>query len=481
MIEHRTNDVVVSDDEALEDLGVVPRLPRPLRTLTTLALAVASEGPTLSVLLGGSLLISVIGGFGVWVALFVLMMQIILCLVFAELASQYPLEGGLYQWATRIAGDYVGLLVGIFYLAFWVLAFGPIGMIAASVLHAISPSFNPTQEAGYLLGSLVMVVSGLVLAVRLRFLAYVNAVGVAAELFVLIGAGLLLLTHASQTLSTLWHTTPGFSFPLTPILAIIFVLPALSGFELVGAFSEEAVDSQRNPPHAIIRACAGAGGAFCFFLFAAVLATPHLDIAAKNPSGFVPAALATLGNVPSKLFLIAALVALVSTTMASIAGVSRLIFGMSRDGSFPGRRLFQKQARWSGEPIYAIVLATLLFLAPQFLPNIAVIVASTAGMVAAAYLLVIAGYCIRRLRGDRGPTAPFILGRRGAVIGGVLFVWLAFIVIEDLVPRTSSNPNLGSLPVFEEILIGAFLFANAYWFGFARHRNKPTPQLAQGE
>jgi amino acid transporter len=295
-------------------------------------------------------------------------MQIILCLVFAELASKYPLEGGLYQWAARVGGEYVGLMAGIFYLAFWILAFGPIGSIAASVLHAIVPSFNPTQNAGYLLGSITMVASGLVLGVRLRFLAYVNAAGVVAELIVLVGAGILLLFNASQTISALGHTTPGFDFPVTLILALIFVLPALSGFELVGAFSEEAVDSQRNPPRAILRACTGAGAAFCFFLFAAVLATPHLNVAAKNPSGFVPAALSTLGKVPAKLFLIAALVASVSTTMASIAGVSRLIFGMAREGSFPGRRLFNRQARWSGEPIYSIVLATLPSWVPSFSP-----------------------------------------------------------------------------------------------------------------
>jgi hypothetical protein len=53
MIDKQTQPAV-SDDDALKALGVTPKLTRPLRMVTTTALAVAGEGPMLSVLLGAA-------------------------------------------------------------------------------------------------------------------------------------------------------------------------------------------------------------------------------------------------------------------------------------------------------------------------------------------------------------------------------------------------------------------------------------------
>jgi hypothetical protein len=93
-------------------------------------------------------------------------------------------------------------------------------------------------------------------------------------------------------------------------------------------------------------------------------------------------------------------------------------------------------------------------------------------MLAVSYLLVVAGYSLRRFRKDGGPLPPFNLGRWGASVGVTLSVWMAFVVIENLVPRSASNPNLGPPPVFEEIAVGTFLFATAYWFLVARNETK---------
>jgi amino acid transporter len=397
------------------------------------------------------------------VLLFVLLMQSLLCLQWGELVSKYPLAGGLYQWATHVGGPFLGLLAGVVYLAFFVLALGPIGLVATAVLKSLIASFNDTRAAELIIGSVIIAGSGIVLGLKLKVLAYVNAAGVIAEMIVLVGAGIALLFNTNQTLSVLFHTA-GHGFTAgTAVLAMIFVIPALSGFELGGSFAEETVHAQRTTAHAIVRAAVGAGGAFVFFLFAATLASEDLGSAAIDPGAFVPGALGGLGEFAADLFLVSALVALVSTVMATLAGISRLVFGMSRDGLFPGSPILRRQAR-SGEPTAAIVFVTVLCLMPQFLPSLGVIVAATGGMSAFAYLLVVSTLGRRRLEGWPHEPAPYSLGRLGPVLNAVAVAWLTFVVIENLVPRAATNPDLGPLPVLWEILGGVILVCVAWWF-----------------
>src|SRR5262249_23198326 len=129
--------------------------------------------------------------------------QFLVALCFAELAAQYPLSGGVYQWSKQLGSAQLGWMAGWVYLACAVITLASVALALQTTLPQISPVFQLVGRAddhldsaknAVILGCLVIGFSTLVNTVGVRILARINNVGVLVEMIgALVLIGLLAL------------------------------------------------------------------------------------------------------------------------------------------------------------------------------------------------------------------------------------------------------------------------------------------------
>ena len=103
-----------------------------------------------------------------WTWPFVLAGQLLVALCFAELASRFPLSGGVYQWAKFTGNPFLGWMTGWIYLACLIVTIAAVAMALQVSLPQISNSFqiigtsNDAKSVAMnaiLLGSILIVIS----------------------------------------------------------------------------------------------------------------------------------------------------------------------------------------------------------------------------------------------------------------------------------------------------------------------------------
>ncbi|NED08027.1 amino acid permease, partial [Streptomyces sp. SID6648] len=79
--------------------------------------------------------------------------------VYAELSSQFPMTGGVYQWVRRLGGPRLGWLVGWLYLASAVASLTTVAYLGASWLHMLVADGTPSPLTHVLLGVVFVAVA----------------------------------------------------------------------------------------------------------------------------------------------------------------------------------------------------------------------------------------------------------------------------------------------------------------------------------
>jgi amino acid transporter len=293
----------------------------------------------------------------------------------------------------------------------------------------------------------------------------------------------VLLFHHHQNLSVLTKTggSEGTGSYLVPFLIVIaLVTTQFVGFETAGAFAEETENSRIKPSQAII---AGLGGAALFvFIFdlCLLLAIPDVGKAMTSPS-LIPTILHDeVGNGFEKLFLVGALIAVVSTAVATLATIVRTIYGMARNDQLPAKAFLTKLAPGSDEPVGSIVVAVVLSMIPLiFIKKIEVIVAAITAMILIPYIIVLVSLLYRRLTGWPRRESKFNLRGWGLPVTVVGLIWTAFVFIDSIWPRDVTNPKFGVGPmrVIDDIAIGTFIIGAIWWFAYLRPRAEAVPPL----
>src|SRR5215467_1800088 len=133
--------------------------------------------------------------------------QFLVALVFAELASRYPLSGGAYQWSKLVGSPLLGWVVGWTYLACLVVTLAAVALALQSTLPQISDWFEFVGSAGnshdsavnaVILGCVLIAMTTAVNAIGVGLLARVNNVGVFSELIGVAVLIVLLERHAAR-------------------------------------------------------------------------------------------------------------------------------------------------------------------------------------------------------------------------------------------------------------------------------------------
>ena len=432
-----------------------------------------------------------------WTWPIVLLGQLLVALIFAELAAEYPLSGGVYQWAGRVGGAPVGWMAGWIYLACATVSLASVATALQGVLPRVIPWFqwvgdasNPNDAArnAVLLACALVALSTLINVLGVRWLSRINNAGVFAEMAgaVLLvsllafaarrGWGVLLQVPsppaggAGEAASSLARMAPFLAAALVPSFVMY-------GFDTAGALAEETDNPRRKAPWAILGALGAVGLVGTLLIITALRAAPDLT----NPElGRLGGGMAiiieeALGSGWSRWLLLDMALAIVVCSLTVHASAVRLIFAMARDNSLPGSKPLASIDQATRTPRLPAVLlgagAILLLAANANFPQVVEVMASVAVAWAnLAYLFVTVPRLMGRLRPDaeREPDVEaarsrqlFTLGRWGLPINILAVVWSLALVVNVGWPRAEVYgewwPRRFAAPLSTVVMLGAGL------------------------
>ena len=400
-----------------------------------------------------------------WTWPFVLVGQLLVALCFAELASRFPLSGGVYQWAKFTGNPFFGWMTGWIYLACLIVTLAAVAMALQVSLPQISASFqiigtvnDPKSVAvnAILLGSILVVISTIVNAKGIKLLAVINNIGVFAELIGIILLIILLFLSSvrSPVEAVVDIKDAGTAFTSFPDLSILLAATALTasyvlyGFDTAGTLAEETHDPRKKAPRAILQALLAAGVGGLLVLLFALMAAPDLGLPELGSiSGGLPMLVkSVLGETTGILFLCVVIFAIIVCTFAVHSGAVRLMFAMGRDGRLPFSKPLSEVSHKTQVPVLATLLCGLaaiiiLVVNIQF-PKVFELVTSIAILWAnLAYWIVVAVQLKNRFRSARKGVdmdAKFSLGKWGFPVNILALFWSSFMVINVSWPRTAT-------------------------------------------
>ncbi|MDN3655587.1 amino acid permease [Ferruginibacter paludis] len=400
-----------------------------------------------------------------WTWPFVLVGQLLVALCFAELASRFPLSGGVYQWAKFTGNSFLGWMTGWIYLACLIVTIAAVAMALQVSLPQISNSFQVIGNSNdaksvavnaIVLGSVLIIISTVVNARGIKLLALINNIGVFTELIgIVLLIVLLFLNRVRSPIDAVVHIkNAGSAFNAFPGLKIFFAATALTasyvlyGFDTAGTLAEETHDPRKKAPRAILQALLAAGFAGLLVLLLALMAVPDFNMPdLGNINGGLPMLVkSVLGETTGRLFLCNVIFAIVVCTFAVHSGAVRLMFAMGRDGYLPFSKSLSHVSAKTQTPVLATLLcglAAIIILAVNLqFPKVFELVTSIAILWAnLAYWIVVALQLRNRIiltRNGGDADARFSLGKWGFPVNILALVWSSFMVINVSWPRTAT-------------------------------------------
>jgi len=267
-------------------------------------------------------------------------------LSYAELASALPKAGGEYQFI-KLAFKRVPLLA---FMAGFLIAVN-----AAATSATVSIAF-----AGYL--KVFVDLPGPAISVALLAVCTViNIRGIrestwASITLICVEVGGLLVMIACGVLGGVWEniTAPaeeinvGAVFGATALIFFVYI-----GFEDIVNLSEESNEPKRNVPRALLIAVTVTSAIYLLVALSVIALVP--PEALQDSASPLETAAATVSPLAGKVIAVTALFATASTALISLISISRLLFGMARDGDMPkplARLLPKRKTPW----IAALVL-----------------------------------------------------------------------------------------------------------------------------
>ena len=448
------SDVAAKDDAHLRSLGIKPELRRTLGFLSNFAIAFSF----ISVSTGS------FGNFGVGIGLggpaffwswpIVIIGQTLVALVFAELASHFPVAGSIYQWSKRLSNRTLGWFTGWFYFWAQVVTVTAVAVIVAFVLDGIhgpmpdgsgwldSPDPTGLTTMFTFVSLVTLVITTLINAFGVRLLSILNNIGVATEILGMFVFALILLFFANHNSPSILFDTGGAeaatggSYLPAFMLGMFMALFIVYGFDTAGTFGEETLDASRQAPRGVLSSILISGAVGAVFLLGVILAMPDTQATmAEGQAGGFPIATIINGALTQELFagitlgevyLFVILASVFVCTLAIQGAATRMMFSMSRDHHLPLGKLWGQvnpSFRTPANAAIAVgVLAALPILVVGPLGGFYMSIAAT-GLIYLSYFLCNVGVLMARRKGWPHKPAWFNLGRWGMPVNILALLW----------------------------------------------------------
>jgi amino acid transporter len=438
------------DAHRLRELGYEQELHRGLHIFDNVAMGFAAISPVVGLYAVAFVGMTVAGPAWVWVLPVTLAGQCLLLVVYSELASQYPIANGAYQWSRRLLGPRYGWFNG--WVALWAFAVANTTIAYLGAPWALTLlGIEPTAHAVVVTGMIFIVFCSLAGARGIGVLKRVLKLGIAAEALASVGVGIaLLLAFREQPFSILGDTLGAEALSGGSTGAAFLAAMAVGGWVFIGfdacvATAEETRDAARHVPRAVWIALLSVGALVILNAFAVTLAHPDpaAVVGGEDVDPVTTAVVTSFGSWSTKPFAAVVLVGFLACGMAAQGITARSIYSVARDGALPASRFLSKVDR-HGTPRGALLATTAvgclgLLLGLDSTAIGSLITFGTAGIYV-AFLLVALAALVARLRGTWTPGGTVRLGRAGTVLNAAAVAWLVFETVNIAWPRESLAP-----------------------------------------
>jgi amino acid transporter len=488
--QHAADGDAHGDDARLRELGYRPQLRRALGLFGNMSVGFTYLSPVVGVYALFALLLPVGGPAALfWSIPFVAAGQLLVALTFGEVASHYPVAGGIYQWARRLVGRNYGWLAAWVYLCALMATISSVAVLANAFFAALF-EYEATTTSTFLLAVSLLVLGGVINLMGPRALGRVALAGFWAEVVgsVVLGAYLLLF-HNRAGLGVVLDTThldgdavvTGFTVS-TFLGALLFSMWIFYGFEACGDIAEEVRDASRRVPRAMLLTIGVAVGSVVLVTLGFLVGIedyPALLASGEDPISVVLASAFGGSEVLTKIVYAMICVAFVSCVLAIQAATSRLLFSLARDRVLPAGRVLAGVNR-HGVPVAAIVATTatpaVVAAVDSFVTEGRMVYFAIAGMYV-AFQCVVLGALVARLRGWR-PAGRFSLGPAGVLVNVVALAYGIF-GIWVLSTRGGAFDEAGGF-VDRNLVVLSLLLVVGFGLAYLALR-RPTRHLAETE
>ena len=456
-------DQAARDDAHLQSLGIKPELRRTLGFLSNFAIAFAFISVSTGSFgnFGGG--IALAGPAMFWMWFVICGGQFLVALVFAELASHYPVAGSVYQWSKRLSNRGLGWFTGWFYFWAQIVTVTAVAVIVAFAVGSLAAAAGAATDASAYLASpsplgittmfkfiaiVALIITTIINAYGIRLMSILNNIGVATEILGMLVFALVLLVFANvQPPSTLLsmngaEAAQNGNIPATLLLGMFMAVFIVYGFDTAGTYGEETVDAGRQAPKGVLSSILVSFLVGLIFIPAVILASPNItDTMAEGAAGGFPIGTIingaftqeiAFGITFGELYLLVILASVFVCTMAIQGAASRLMFSMSRDRHLPaGGWLGHVSPRFktpANATVTVGIIAALPLLVLEPFAAISVSIAAT-GLIYVSYFLCNAGVMRARTKGWPHAHAWFSLGRWGKLINAVALIWGGLMIV----------------------------------------------------
>jgi amino acid transporter len=433
----------------------------------------------------------------IWLTLIPLIGMLFVALVFGELASHYPVAGGMYQWSKFSVGPKFGWFVGWFYgiaLLVTVAAVdtGVVSYVAALTHNWFGWNLNPAAHGT------ILWITLLLLAIQTTL--NITGAGVYVEIVGTFGIFMILWIHGfHHGLGFLFdskgaaHTaTNGYGLNFhghwltgAALIAVLAPVYIFYGFESAGDIAEETKDASRQIPRAMRAALIWGGVGSLFLTAGLLLAMPeHNAVAAPVKGGGVPFILGELSEGMQDFLLCLIIFAFFSCGTSIQGAGSRLAFSFARDGALPASGWISKVHQRFRTPVNALLMGAvitvlfvlLVFPSPKknidilfitYPANVNVLVSLVSFAVSGIYLSFLLAVIAAIVAHARGwvPEGAFKLGRWTWPVLIIAVGYLGLMLVNMVAPTGLDSPRalfnidwITGTVMFVIAVIGVLLF-----------------------
>ncbi len=438
-----------SDAEQLRQLGYTSSFNRSMSLWENFALGFTYLSPVVGVYTLFGLCLAAGGPPMFWAYLLVGCGQLLVCLIFGEVVSQFPISGGVYPWARRLVGKRWAWMVGWIYSIALCVTIAAVAVGAGPYLAAMM-GFEPSNDTNILIALVLTLLATLVNLSGTKTLARIAMFGFLCEWVGAVIVGMYLLVfERHQPLSVLFNTfdirVDGAYLPafLTASLAGMFLY---YGFEACGDVAEETPNPSKRIPVAMRMTIYIGGIAAMFACLALILAVPDMqaviDGTDKDPVTTILNN--TFGPVGSKMVMAVVMISFISCVISLQAAASRLLYAYARDDMVIGSRLLKQISPRTQVPVAALlvagVLPALIIALGFFLQDaVATIVSFAAIGIYLAFQMIVLAALYARARGWK-PSGHFTLGAWGLPVNVGALLYGVGAIVNMAWPRTPQAP-----------------------------------------
>ncbi|HUP83409.1 MAG TPA: amino acid permease [Candidatus Limnocylindria bacterium] len=417
-----------ADERQLAALGYRQQLSRSLGLLSNFSVGFTYLSPIVGVYTLFAFGLVTAGPAFIWTYPIVLIGQFLVVFTFAEIASQYPIAGGIFQWSKRLVGPRYGFMSGWMYTLALLITVAAVAF-SANIYAAPLFGWEANSVTNILVAAAVIVGGGILNMLGIRRLANLARLGVAVEVAGTVGlAAWLLLTDRNQDVGVIFQNSGAGAGDYTAafLAAILAAVWVFYGFEACGDIAEEVHDPGNKVPRAMMWTLLIGGLTTIFLVLALILAIPDLGavIAGENAAPIDAILLANFGETGFKIALVMILFAYVSCTIAIQGAAVRLVYSYARDGMVPfAAALSRVNPRFHMPPgavVVAVVVPVLITLLPSATYTM-IINFATIGIYI-GFQTVVAAAIVARRRGWV-PSGKYNLGRWGMLVNVLALVY----------------------------------------------------------